>query len=80
MKLISVVLAAALAAPAATGLDEKDFRWERMLTAPSRGHVTFEVDGPMYEHSRPDLSDVRILDGDGRQVPLRSLRLPRIVR
>ncbi len=35
--------------------------------------MTFEADGPVYEHSRPDLSDLRILDGDGRQVPLRSL-------
>jgi hypothetical protein len=72
VKLVVVVLAAAFAAPAA-GIDEKDFRWERMLTAPSGGHVTFEADGPMYDHSRPDLSDVRIVDGDGRQVPFRSL-------
>ncbi|MGH3081831.1 MAG: hypothetical protein ACRDNH_11985 [Gaiellaceae bacterium] len=71
MKLVVVVLAAALAAPAA--VEESDFRWERTLTAPSGGHVTFEADGPMYEHSRPDLSDLRILDGDGRQVPRRAL-------
>jgi hypothetical protein len=72
VKLVLLALAAALAA-APAGIDEQDFRWERTLTAPSGGHVTFEPDGRMYEHSRPDLADLRILDRDGRQVPFRPL-------
>jgi hypothetical protein len=68
---VSVLLAALLAA--ATGVQPEDFRWERTLEGARSGHLTFRPDGPMYEHSRRDLSDLRLLDDDGRQVPWRML-------
>jgi hypothetical protein len=67
-------LVLASGAGAAT-VDPADFRYERDL-ASGGGLVSFEPDGPMYEHAAPDLRDLRVLDTRGRQVPwrLRSVR------
>jgi hypothetical protein len=71
VRLAVLTAAAALAAPA--GVPEEGFRWERTLKGPPSGHLLFTPDGPMYAHSRLDLSDVRLLDAGGRQVPWRIL-------
>lgn len=70
----AALLALALAAPAGA-LDASSFRWERTLDG-GRGLLAFEPDGAMYEHAARGFRDVRILDGQGRQVPWR----PRSVR
>jgi hypothetical protein len=62
-----------LAAPAAAGLDEREFRYERLLHAPAGGPVAFEPDGPVYGHSSVGFADLRIVDARGAQVPWRSL-------
>jgi hypothetical protein len=61
-----------LAAPAAA-LDEREFRYERVLRAPPGGPIAFEPDGPLYGHSRVGFPDLRIVDARGGQVPWRSL-------
>jgi hypothetical protein len=65
--------APALAAPAAAGLDEREFRYERVLRAPPGGPVAFEPDRPLYGHSRVGFPDLRVVDARGGQVPWRSL-------
>ena len=74
MKLILVVLAAALAAPAA--VDESDFRWDRALEAEGRGFAAFAADGPLFAHAKPELADLRVVDSAGRQAPWRRLPDP----
>ena len=74
MRLVLAAVAAALAAPAA--VDESDFRWERMVQAPSQGFATFVADGPLFAHVKPELADLRVVDSDGRQVPWRRLPDP----
>ena len=83
----AVALAAALLASAAAAqtVDESGFRYERALEAPP-GLAVFEPDGPLYAHSKEGLTDVRILDSTGAQVPWRTLpplsqaQPPRMVR
>jgi len=74
VKLVLVVLAAALAAPAA--VDESDFRWERTVQTAGNGLVTFFADGLLFAHAQPGLADLRVLDSAGRQVPWRPLPDP----
>ena len=74
MKLVLVVVAAALAAPAA--VDESDFRWERTVQAAGGGLATFVADGPLFAHTKPELADLRVVDSGGRQVPWRGLPDP----
>jgi hypothetical protein len=63
-----VALAAALPALA---LEVDRFRYERSLQ--TRGGLTaFEPDGRMYEHAAIGLTDLRVLDSRGRQVPWRA--------
>jgi len=66
----AVAALALVAATPASALDASRFRWERMLEA-ERGLVTFEPDGPMYEHAEPGFRDLRVVDARGRQVPWR---------
>ena len=74
MKLIMVVVAAALAAPAA--VDESDFRWDRALASDGGGFAAFVADGPLFAHARPELADLRVVDSAGHQVPWRKLQDP----
>jgi hypothetical protein len=74
VKLILVVLAAALAAPAA--VDESDFRWDRALQLVGGGFATFVADGPLFAHAQPEFADLRVVDSAGRQVPWRRLPDP----
>ncbi len=76
MKRIAALTMLALVAPTpASALDASRFRWERTLEAKG-GLSAFEPDGPMYQNAAVGLSDMRILDARGRQVPWR----PRYVR
>ena len=74
MKLVLVVLAAALAAPAA--VDESDFRWDRALESDGGGFAAFVADGPLFAHAKPELADLRVVDSAGQQVPWRRLPDP----
>jgi len=67
--ILFAILAATLAT-AAADVDETTFRYTRTLSAPT-GPVRFEPDKRMYGHARIDFPDLRILDGDGQQVPWR---------
>lgn len=66
-----LVLAAAVPAAWAAGIDESSFRYARELDSPGSGPVLIEPDGPLYEHARPGLADLRIIDAAGRQAPWR---------
>ena len=74
MKLIMVIIAAALAAPAA--VDESDFRWDRSLESDGGGFAAFVADGPLFAHAKPELADLRVVDSAGHQVPWRKLPDP----
>jgi Protein of unknown function (DUF3999) len=69
----AAALAAGLlvSAAAAQAVDESGFRYERALEAPP-GLASFEPDGPLYAHSKEGLTDLRILDSAGAQVPWRT--------
>jgi hypothetical protein len=73
----AAALAAGLLASAAAAqtVDESGFRYERALEAPP-GLASFEPDGPLYAHSKEGLTDLRILDAAGAQVPWRTLPPP----
>lgn len=68
--LLGLVGALAPGASAAE-LDRSGFRYQRSLAPGGRGPLMLEPDGPIFAHARPDLGDLRILDGRGRQVPWR---------
>jgi hypothetical protein len=74
MKLVLVLAAGLLAAPAA--LRERDFRWERTLEAAGSGLVTFQPDGPLFAHTKPGQADLRVEDAGAQQVPWRPLPDP----
>jgi hypothetical protein len=74
VRLAALAVAAVLAAPAAVA--QEDFRWERDLEAPGTGLAAFAPDGPLFAHARPALSDLRVVDSAGRQVPWRRLPDP----
>lgn len=65
-----VILAVTFAALVAD-VDETQFRYTRMLSAPPGVPVSFEPDGPMYGHSRVEFPDLRIIDAEDTQVPWR---------
>jgi hypothetical protein len=70
----AAVVAAGLLAPTALAqeLDESGFRYVRPLEAPA-GLASFEPDGPLFEHAKLGLADLRIVDSAARQVPWRTL-------
>lgn len=52
------------------------FHYERTIDAPRAAVVSVEPDGRLYAHAARDLSDVRIVDADGNQVPWREAPQP----
>jgi hypothetical protein len=44
-------------------------RVQRAIEVPRPGRVTVVLDRDVYEHARPDLGDLRIVDGEDRPVP-----------
>jgi hypothetical protein len=71
--LVPLVGSLLAASPAlASGSQRDDFRYTRGLAAASpRGPVVLEPDGPLFEHARGNLADLRVLDARGEQVPWR---------
>lgn len=74
-RLLAVAAAVALvAAASATALESSGFRWIRTLQASGAGPIRFEPDPLLFAHSRgAGLSDLRVLDPAGEQVPWRFL-------
>ena len=62
-----------LAAVAAASLSLQPFRYERPLRPAGPGPVELVADGPLFAHTLPGFSDLRIVDAHGAQVPWRSL-------
>jgi len=52
------------------------FRYERTIEAPRASVVEVHPDGRLYAHAAPDFADIRIVDGDGHQVPWREAPQP----
>jgi hypothetical protein len=75
MNALHLAATVAVALAPAASFDDHSFRYERTLRAATSGPIRFEPDGPLFEHSRFDLADLRVVDARGRQVPWR--RLPR---
>lgn len=72
--LAAVAAGLVTAGPAsAAELDRHAFRYERPLAPQGGGPVLLEPDGTLYAHTRPGVTDLRIVDRDGRQVPWRPL-------
>jgi hypothetical protein len=63
----------------AQDVDTSEFRYTRILAAPSGAPVVFEPDGAMHAHAGVDFPDLRIVDAAGTQVPWRSVPLPEAV-
>jgi hypothetical protein len=62
-----------LAAVAAASLSLQPFRYERPLRPAGPGPVELVADGPLFAHTLPGFSDLRIVDVHGAQVPWRLL-------
>jgi hypothetical protein len=65
---IALLAAVAVAAPS-TALES--FRYQRTLLAAGSGPVELVPDGPLYAHTQPGFSDLRIVDAGGVPVPWR---------
>jgi hypothetical protein len=77
---IAVVILLALAALVATAaagvsqsIDPQRFRYERTLTGAAGHSLLVTLDEPLLGHARTDLSDIRVLDANGAQVPWRTV-------
>ena len=67
-------LVALLSAGFAAALESSGFRWTRALQASGEGPIRFEPDPLLFAHSNgAGLSDLRVLDAAGEQVPWRFL-------
>lgn len=72
--LVAAVLVALVGCGSASALESSDFRWTRALQAPGGGPIRFEPDPLLFAHSNgAGLSDLRVLDAVGEQVPWRFL-------
>ena len=77
--MIVLALVAVAFATTQASVDETQFRYTRTLTAAPGAAVSFDPDGPLYAHARPDFPDLRVLDAAGTQVPWRPKPLPEAV-
>lgn len=64
---VGLALGAAALGLAAAPLDVP--RVERRIDVPRAGRVTVALDRDVYEHARPDLGDLRVMDEEDRPVP-----------
>lgn len=79
-RLTVAVLVGLTLASSAWALETQGFQYERPLRAVGERPIVFAPDRPMYGHAQIDFSDLRIIDGAGRQVPWRRLPQPRAPR
>lgn len=68
-----VALVATTAAGASRSIDPQRFRYERSLSGASGHPLLVTLDEPLLGHARADLSDIRVLDAKGAQVPWRTV-------
>ena len=73
MSLVLVALVAATAAGASQTVDSQRFRYERALSGATGRPLLVTLDEPLLGHARADLSDIRVLDAKGAQVPWRTV-------
>jgi hypothetical protein len=73
MSLVLVALVAATAAGASQTSDPQRFRYERTLSGATGRPLLVTLDEPLLGHARTDLSDIRVLDAKGAQVPWRTV-------
>jgi hypothetical protein len=66
-------LIAVTVAGATQTIDPQNFRYERKLTGAAAHPLLVELDEPLLGHARRDLSDIRVLDSEGAQVPWRTV-------
>jgi len=64
-------LIAATAAGASQAIDLQRFRYERTLSGAAGHPLLITLDESLLGHARADLSDIRVLDAKGAQVPWR---------
>ena len=69
---MKVVAAALAAATLAGGVETSDLRYTRAVEGAGGSHVSVEPDGPMFEHARVGFADLRVVDGNGEEVPWRT--------
>jgi hypothetical protein len=71
--LVLIALFATTAAGASQSIDPQRFRYQRTLTGPAGHPLLVTLDEPLLGHARADLSDIRVLDAKGAQVPWRTV-------
>ena len=67
--MIAAVLAAAVLAPGSLPATWKHWKYVRSIQVRHTGSVAFEVPATIYANAQPTLSDLRIVDARGREVP-----------
>ena len=65
------VATASVAAATGPAVDQASFRYVRALSRTGAGPSVIEPDAPLFAHTRPGFSDLRIVDPEGRQVAWR---------
>lgn len=74
MPLALFALIATTVAGASQAINPARFRYERTLSGASDDHpLLVTLDRPLLGHARTDLSDIRVLDSNGAQVPWRTV-------
>lgn len=73
ISLALLALVAATAAGAAQTIDPQRFRYERTLSGAAGHPLLVTLDELLLGHARTDLSDIRVLDAEGAQVPWRTV-------
>lgn len=77
MPIALFALIATMAAGAAQTIDPASFRYERALSGADGHSLLVTLDERLLDHARSDLSDIRVIDAKGAQVPWRTV--PEIV-
>jgi hypothetical protein len=73
ISLALIALLAAAAAGASRSIDPQRFRYERTLSGATGHPLLVTLDESLLGHARADLSDIRVLDAKGAQVPWRTV-------
>jgi hypothetical protein len=72
ISLASLAMVAVTTAGASQKIDPGSFRYERTLSGVAGQPLLVRLDAPLLGHARTDLSDIRVLDARGAQVPWRT--------
>ena len=74
--MIAGILAAAVLAPGSLPATWEHWKYVRSIQERHTGSVSFEVPSTIYANAQPTLSDLRIVDSKGREVPFAILTPP----